>query len=541
MSEPSCEVIYVCGHKKPDADSAVSAYVAAALLRGKYPEAEVTPILAGEVGPQVEFIFKEAAVELPEIKSDLRPCVVDCMRPARTLHESASLGEAMDLLLSESISLLPIVSDDSDLKGFVSTRRPEAQFLFHMNVEDFVGTLISSRDLIRGLHLVPLNSSAETAPPEVNSIRVSGQAVDIAEGTWLIAGSLEMVRQALSVSPTALIIAECHEEEVLPLIADCGFPCWSHEGTLLALSSALPRALPVSQIMSSPQPTISAEDLLEDAIQLLSLTPHALPVVTPEGRLLGVISHRSALRPPQIGLVLVDHFERSQIVDGHEEATILEIIDHHRVGTIETEGPVQVDCRPLGSTASILTCRSREVSYQLSTSEATLLLGALVSDTLLLTSPTTTDLDREIALFLSNTSGKSLEEFGRAVLEKNDRLASARASELVAADLKSFTQAGCSFLVGQIETTNLSLLPKRQEELSEALESARDRAQCDFALLMVTDVFLSQSHLLIADTEPARAKLLLGVDEPAAGAAAPGMVSRKKQLLPMILKRLSTA
>lgn len=236
----------------------------------------------------------------------------------------------------------------------------------------------------------------------------------------------------------------------------------------------------------------------------------------------------------------MDHFERTQTVRGWETAEIVQIIDHHRVGGLETVEPARVDCRPLGSTASILALRFEEAGLEPDAAEAKLLLGALVADTLLLTSPTTTPTDRVLATRLASLAGVDLASFGREVLARNDGLATETPAALVTRDLKEFSRGDLRFLLGQIETVDLALLDEpRALALREALDAARLRAGSAFALTMVTDVLSGVSRLLLADPDARRARHLLEGEQPVTGVERP-IVSRKKQLVPLVLERLAT-
>jgi manganese-dependent inorganic pyrophosphatase len=258
--------------------------------------------------------------------------------------------------------------------------------------------------------------------------------------------------------------------------------------------------------------------------------------------LVGVFSRSEALDPGHRPVILVDHFEKNQTARGIETAEILEIIDHHRVGgNIETQTPVRVDCRPIGSTASILACQFRENALSPNRRQAMLLLGALISDTLLLTSPTTTPLDHQLAAWLAQLAEVDLQTFGREVLKQNDQLASGEPHFLVEKDLKEFSHDDITLAIAQLETVNLELFTtERREALTQALHETQQRRNVDFAVLMVTDVFRSESHVLSCDPNVARARYLLECEDPIAGRIFPKMVSRKKQLLPLLLERLQT-
>jgi manganese-dependent inorganic pyrophosphatase len=338
----------------------------------------------------------------------------------------------------------------------------------------------------------------------------------------------------------AVVHADCSEETARGWAEGETVPVFHFRGSLMALVTQLPRAIPVGRVMGAKVPTTSVDDLLEDLRSLFVRTPHALPVLDAERRLVGMVSRREALQPPRRGLVLVDHFEHTQTVRGWEDAEILHIIDHHRVGGLETVEPARVDCRPLGSTSSIIALRFAEAGIEPDAAEAKLMLGALVADTLLLTSPTTTETDRELAPRLAKIAGVELAVFGREVLSRNDGLATETPATLVARDLKEFSRGDVRFLLGQIETVDLGLLDEtRAAGLRIALDAARARAGAAFALTMVTDVLTGMSRLLMADADRRRARHLLEGDEPPTGIER-AIISRKKQLVPLIMTRLAT-
>ncbi|HEY0969298.1 MAG TPA: CBS domain-containing protein [Opitutaceae bacterium] len=528
---------FVVGHKRPDADATVSACVAARLLARTRPGAAYQALLQGDPGPQAKWLFARAGLPLPPIRDDVRPTAGEAAIHPEVIRADTPLGEALDRLSETNFSLLPVVDHEGHFIGAVGPAFPENRYLYHFNLEDFVGALLEIPDLPRGLRLVPLNVAA--ASPSAGghgSFVLHGHARPLQAGDVVLGSSRDAVTSAHAAVASAVILADCKVDEARSWVGHVALPVWHYPGSLLALISELPRAIPCGRVMNTQCPTASPDDRLEDLRPLFLRTPHALPVLDPQRRLLGIVSRREALQPPRHGLILVDHFERSQTVRGYEACEIVEIIDHHRVGSIETLEPARVDCRPLGSTATILALRFEEAGLEPEPAEALLLLGALVSDTLLLTSPTTTDVDRRLAPRLAARAGVELAVFGREVLAQNDGLATESADDLVNRDLKEFSHGETRFLLGQIETVDLGLLTsERRAALKSALERARAQAGAAFALTMVTDVLGSLSELVPADPDSRRtAHLLAGGDTRRAG-----LVSRKKQLVPLVLARLA--
>lgn len=352
--------------------------------------------------------------------------------------------------------------------------------------------------------------------------------------------SAKVVRDAERRGAQAIILADATLEEAkIAAAASKRLLVYFYPGSLLALLSSLSLAIPVRTIMDVAPETLRPDQRLDQVLSRLQQARHALPVVDAKHRLVGVLSQSDSLAPAKRRLILVDHFELTQTVQGIESAIVEEIVDHHRVGGIETLMPARVDCRPVGSSATIIALKFAEAGLEPSPKEAMLLLGAMISDTLLLTSPTTTEVDRKLAPQLAKRAGVNLNKFGHDVLRENDELADAKASKLVEKDVKAFTRKDLSFGAAQIETVDLKLLtPARSEELRRALGQLQLQSGWAMAALIVTDVLQGCSRLLVVDTNEARARWILEGAELETGRLHEGMVSRKKQLLPFLFDRL---
>lgn len=523
----------------------VSAVVAARLLEKIAPGPRYEPIMQGVANPQTAWLFESASTPLPRIRSDVRPTAAEACHKAVALAPDAPLGEALDVLHARGFSILPVVGEQGELLGAIGHTLSVSRYLTHFNIEDFFGTLVNAPELARGLGLVPLNDAARNTGAKADrphaAFRVYPGGPEVQQGDAMLAGAVpDAGAHADSAEAALLIHADCDEKSAAGWTRNVRTPAWFFPGSLMALVAQLPRAIPVGRVMSTDIPVAREDDLLVDLRDLFVRTPHALPVLDSSGRVTGMISRREALQPPRRGLVLVDHFERTQTARGWDEADILHIIDHHRVGGLETVDPARIDCRPLGSTATILSLRYAEAGLTPDAAEARLMLGAIVADTLLLTSPTATETDHTAAAKLAAIAGVDLRAFGREVLARNDGLASETAAALVARDLKEFTRGETRFLLGQIETVDLGLLDTvKAAELRRELDEARRRASAAFALTMVTDVLSGVSKLLLADPDARRARHLLEGEQPPTGVERP-IVSRKKQLVPLVLGRLAT-
>ncbi|HUF40169.1 MAG TPA: DHHA2 domain-containing protein [Anaerolineales bacterium] len=303
---------------------------------------------------------------------------------------------------------------------------------------------------------------------------------------------------------------------------------------------------PCSEACDTDVPRFQSGARIRDALpRILREERSEFWVVDESNRYLGVFRQREALNPPRLRLILVDHNEAGQALGALEEAEIIEILDHHRLGNSSTIKPIRMTVDVVGSTSTLVTERIEDAGLSAPPPIAGVLLGGLVSDTLVLTSPTTTPRDHRAAALLarwafvggSPLEGETVKTFGDQVLGAGTGLASRDPQEIIHADLKTYESGGLEFAISQVEVTNLAQLPEHQDALLGALINLRDRDGLDFAMLMVTDVVRRDSRLLLTNEVPA----LDGLPFPRlpdGGLRADGVVSRKMQLLPVVLSAL---
>lgn len=528
--------VLVIGHLRPDTDSAASAVAYAALLQRQRGAPPCEGVVCGEPVPQTKWLFEQAGLPLPRQVDSLRLRVRSVMQTkVFSVAPDASLGDTIRIIHERHVSLVPVVAADGTFRGALSDRLPMAQFFYHFNTEDYLGVLFQFSDLVGALRLEAWRPV--TAPPEG---RLSLEPARLEPGDVLLTGDDPAVLGVAAARRAAAVIVCARRRDrrwTAALKAHPGLGVYRFSGSLMALASQLPNAIPVENVMSRDLEPVAAGQLLADARPLLSKCPHPLPVLDEAGKLLGLVSRSDALTPPAQRVILVDHFERHQAVDGLEEAEIMEIVDHHRVGALETRQPIRVDCRPLGSTATIVALKWQEAGVPLPRAEATLLLGGLLADTLLLNSPTTTDIDRKLAAKLAQRAGVSLEEFGRELLARNDEIVTGRIEALLERDLKEFAEGRIRFAVAQVETVDRTrVTPERLAEFAEAMRARRERAGWDFLALLITDTFRGDSIVLIEDPNSSRRERL--TRGKGSGAIWPKCVSRKKQFLPSVLEQL---
>ena len=526
--------IFVVGHQRPDTDSAVSATVYAALLNTLSTSEKFEGIVLGELSAQTKWLFAEAGIPLPRQVSHLHARVRDVARQeVFSIGPDAALGEALELIMRRRIGVVPVLDAKRKLIGLLSDRMPMANYFYHANAEDFLGVLFSVADLEIFLKLTRWQKPKTEADGHI--------VLDLSRVT---PGSLVLIgnqpeRLAHCRDAGAAIVITCAPEKTAAwkkAMRECpGLGVLHYRGSLMALATQLPMAIPAARLMQSENfPKLMPDQTIHEAQGALRQAQFALPVMNPDGTLFGVLSRTEVINFPRGRVVLVDHFEQHQAPEGITDVDIIEIVDHHRVGTPETTLPIRVDCRPVGSTATIIACKFAENGKRPSLAQAKLLLGAIIADTLLLTSPTTTETDRQQANTLARRAKVDLKKFGRAVLIRNDETLIRPAAELVEKDLKEFSGGGVKFAVAQIETVDRTRLDTAHlKQFATALRERRERGSWDFAALLVTDIFRGDS-LVLFDANSAVLKQQLGASDEVWA----GCVSRKKQFLPEILKRL---
>lgn len=301
--------------------------------------------------------------------------------------------------------------------------------------------------------------------------------------------------------------------------------------------------LPSREAVNTNVPIFEASGRIRDSIlRILRAEGDDFWVVDEQGKYVGVCRQREALNPPRMRLILVDHNEPNQAIGALEEAELIEILDHHRLGSTTTHVPIRFTIDVVGSTSTLVTERIEEAGFSAPPNLAGLLLAGLLADTLLLHSPTTTDRDKQAADRLSRWAfipdspleGETIESYGEQVIQAGSGIGSREPSEVVNTDTKVYEAGGEDFAIAQAEVTDMLMLKERLPDLKQALCDLRDKRGLDFAMLMVTDVVDGSSRLILTDDLPILGELPYPKQSDGT-LFAEGVVSRKKQLLPVVL------
>ena len=536
--------IYVTGHRNPDTDSIASAIAYAEFCGRQDPGRTYIPVRLGEINPQTRWVLERAALPEPQLLEHISLRVADVMQ--RQFY-AASVDEAVRevglTMASERLDIVPILAHDRSLAGVVTerelarryireSRNPSSLVETPTKIESIASAVGGS--VLRGLGqtvagrvwVFAMNADREESGMDDGDIVVVGDRQDaqlkaIERGVSLLVLSNGTV-------PTEATL-DAAEQAGVALI---GSPLDSYIcGRMTTL------AAPVDSLMDRQPFTVRTEDLLSEVNEAIKDVHYrSAVVVNDKGMPVGLITRSDLVDPEPRQVILVDHAEQAQSVDGIEEAHIVEILDHHHIGSIETQVPVRAVFDPVGSTATLVTERFRSAEIEPTTATATVLLSAILSDTVILNSPTTTDRDQVAIDYLEQLVGVDHEAYGREMFESGSDVAGAEPETLVARDNKEYEVSAGSLSIAQVETVG-DTLAGRLPELREALEAGRRREGHVLSALMVTDILSKHTQLVVAGDEYA-AERAFG-SRPVDGVVdLPGVMSRKKQVAPPLLSVL---
>ena len=376
----------------------------------------------------------------------------------------------------------------------------------------------------------------------VHSIDPSTSESRIAEGDVVVAGNrIDAQRQSLELGAAMLVASNgvMPEQEILDLAAERGATVVVSPLDSYVSSRMITLAAPCRALADRDPLTVEADDLLSEVAELVKDVHYRAAVaVDGSNRPIGLITRSDLVSPTPRRVILVDHAEQGQSVAGVEEAEIVEILDHHHIGSIETHVPVTATFDPVGSTATLVVERFRHNGMEPSAPSATMLLGAVLSDTVLLNSPTTTPRDHAVVEYLERAIGIDAMAFGREMFDASSDVSDVPGSEIVARDAKEYQLAnGDTISIAQIETVGRTHLLDRKAELLEALAAVRESKGYPLAALMVTDILSKGTDLLVSgDSGPVERVF----DTPADDGVIPlpDVMSRKKQVAPKLLSAL---
>lgn len=527
-------------------DSVCAAWCYAEFKKRIDSENNYIPVRCGKLNNQTKVTFESAGVSPPVFIKDVSPKVADVTRRnIVSLDVNEPVFKAIKVLDEENVSCIPVFEDGRifrgiitihQITGFLISENLGQRPVYSFRINNFQKVLPGYfyRRGVNSEYAAPIMTGA--MPVEVSRERIEALKPD---KPVLVVGMREdLISFAIENEFPALILTGVEEDARLPFNFD------NYKGTVF-ISRAdtaetirlLRLSAPVKEIMNTKPEIIQAESGFDEAKNLLVNSKYrGLPVFNGED-FTGVVTRRCFIEKPLRKLIMVDHNEVSQSVPGADQAEILEIIDHHRVSPQPTKTPIYMNIRPVGSTCSIVFSHFQSAGIEVDNRIAALLLAGILSDTVILKSPTTTAGDIETAGKLAEICGVTVEAFGRELLENSAVLDKTPPAELIAADFKEYTQNELGFGVGQAEVINLDGVKRLKADFVSELNKIRRKRNLNWAMLLITDV-IKENSVLITTGKQEVEKLLVYRELEENVFDLPGILSRKKQLLPEILRAI---
>lgn len=534
--------IYVIGHKNSDMDSVASAYAYARLLQLQ-GESAVQAARNGELKPEVRFVLERYQVEAPEAIDDVYLQVRDVMRRGIICaYLGQSLLEVGQMLQEHNRRTMPVLDNDNKVHGVITTddfakilfddMHPQAVNRIPLNQHNIVKALkgrvliegrrsLGDRVLVGAMQAETMADYIEPGCLVIIGDREGAQLTAIERGAaaLVITGDLLVSERTLATARKqgVLIISTAH-----------------HTFTTMRLINL---SLNIEHIMRREFDYCHPEDQVSE-IEGLLMRRRSLPVVDNEGKLVGFLSRTDLIKARPKRVILVDHNERSQAVDGIEEAELLGIIDHHRIADVHTQKPIMFRADPVGCTGTIIAGLYHEAGIEIPREAAGLLLAGLLYDTLILRSPTCTPRDERIAAELAAISGEDIKAFGQAIFAAAAAELDEKSNEeLLTSDFKEFVVQDARFAIGTVETASPATIEKRSHELLQTMHQLAQKRNYISFLFMIVDIINLRCHLLISGGEHTVATIF-GVPLESDGHTiiVEDLVSRKKQVVPQLTR-----
>ena len=538
--------VVVIGHRNPDTDSICSA-IAYAELKNKTSDLVCEARRAGKMNQETEFVLKKFGVTPPRMCTDVNPKIRDVdYRQVPGIPGSTSLRKAWEIMRDQKIDTLPVTSEDDELQGVITVKDIATA---NMDLFD-TGILAKSRTSYRNI-LETLGATmvvgSEDAECTTGHIRIGTATPEMLESSMekgdIVILTNRYESQLCAIEKEASLIIICNGAKVGRTIqhiaAETGVAIMSAPCDTYAAAKLISQCAPISYYMTRDDiMKFTLVTPVADVTRVMAKVRHRyFPILDADGKYCGMISRRNIINLRKRRIILVDHNEATQAVEGFDQAEILEIIDHHRIGSLETSGPVYFRNQPVGCTATIVTQMYDENGVTIPQKTASLLLAAILSDTLVFRSPTCTPIDVSAANRLAKLAGVDINEFANEMFEAGEKLDGKTAEEVFLQDFKVFMCGDIRFGVAQGSYMTRKNLTAAEALLKPYLEEARNKQNVEDIYMLLTDVPKEES-VVICNGRYAAEVLTDGFDtQPAADGSwtLPGVVSRKKQFIPALM------
>ncbi|MBD5780552.1 putative manganese-dependent inorganic diphosphatase [Pelagicoccus sp. NFK12] len=550
---PKQEITYVIGHKNPDADAICSAiaYANFKILTG---QKGYIPARCGNTNARIDTILAKFNQPTPLLIADVSPRVRDMMiSNVVKVHEDATMSEALQLVDEHDVRVLPVVDDDNILKGYLSIfqmgdyfipkfSEPRSMRHVYTSINDVARALqadvknLRDEDKLEDMYVkigaMDIRSfgkfNGSDAIRADQSIIIVGDRWDIQQRSIQIGVRLLVITGGLGVDSEVLEQAKANGVSLIISPYDSATTAW-----------AIRTASKIKNMIETKYTTFSSTDRLSRvARRIASSNAQAFFVTEDNGQLAGIFTKTDVLKPSATNLVLVDHNEMTQAVPGAAEVNIKEVIDHHRLGSMNTQQPILFLNEPVGSTCTIVADLFRRHQIEPTPEMAGIMMSGIITDTLNLKGPTATEKDADIVEWLEKIAELKADDLAQEVFSSGSVILSMKPEQVIVADQKFYDENGVRFSVSQIEELGFQNFWQKSEELSEALRKFSKKEEVSFACMLVTDINRHNSLLLVAGDKEFIERISYPAVEKGLIYDLQGVVSRKKQLIPFISSTL---
>ena len=531
------KTVLVIGHRNPDTDSVCSA-IAYAYLKQQLG-LNAVPARAGKINPETQFVLEHFGVPVPKLVDDLYPRLTDIrLAQPPTVGPDASLRDVGRLFVEhEGLKSVPVLDQENNIVGIITVGDLAKRYYNELSIQDLDDGETDYRSIVHTLDgQLICGDLTHTFNGKIKIGASETLSTAIKNGDLVIIGDrVEAQLAVLEAGAAGLILTR--DTEITPIVLQTAL---RYKAVVISTpydtyttARLINQSIQVRLVMTKNLVTLKTTDLLSDVREKMLAAKFVSYPVLERGKYVGMMDRGMMLVPDRQEVILVDHNERSQAVEGIEEAHLLEIIDHHRLGGLTTGAPIFIRQEPVGSTATIVANLTWHRGIELPPALAGILFAAIVSDTLYFRSPTATLFDQDTAKRLAEQAGiEDAEAFAMEVLRHGSAIGTMPVQDIVRNDIKEFDFGEHRITVSQINIMDRQQALERLGELQKALNEFRKQEGYDLSLLMVTDILGEATDLLAAGSP--QTQLVHAFGEAAAEGCyhLPGVLSRKKQIIP---------
>lgn len=532
---------FIFGHKSPDTDSVCSS-IALSYLKNELGKKTIPKVL-GNINNETKFVLEYFKVSVPSYLNDVRVRIKNIKYDKKAyINENKSIDEAFKMMQKQNITAIPLIDDKKKLTGYV-TLKELARYLINGNKEVVVTTLDNIIDTLNAKVIVKCDDIIK------GNIRIAGlqaktmqQEVELSSEDILIVGDRYKVLDYAINSQVKLIVLPLNvnlDKKLINKAIKKNVNIIASELDSYQIATRITLSNFVKNININKNPvTIYNDDYYIDFKTMTHKVNHTnYPVINNRGECLGLIRLTGPNEYEKQKVILVDHNNLAQSVDGIEEANILEIIDHHNLGAIGTSVPINFRSKPVGCTSTMIYDMYVEEKVSIPKDMAGLMLSAILSDTLLLTSPTTTEDDRFAAVKLAHIAKVDIDKYGLEMLKAASSIEGLTVDELIKSDFKSFVVGAKNLGIGQVMTLDFEKILENIDEFVNALDEMVN-TEYNVVVIFITDIIKNGSYVIYNTKASNVIADSFGLKEVYEGVFIPKVVSRKKQILPSIMNTL---